>query len=409
MTGENVSIILPYIRPDGAAKCIDAVKSMYPAVEIVAEHDLERIGVAKMIAKLTAKTTRPIVCFLADDTMPLPGFLEKALEAMETLPDGWGVVGLKTTDSDTARAGHWVAHKNMLPLLGGEFHHTGYQHCYGSDEFTDRAVEAGRYVKAWEAVIEHDNPVIYGGDFSDDDVLMSVYGPGGNKLEDRKLYWQRKRERLKKFAIGFPLVDREVPVPFFTSFICADKPPQYTVLVPEFPHGRWAESIANARNSLVFQALSIGASHILMCDTDQIYPKDTIPKLLSHGVDICSARVHSRWVPFAPVLYRGELGKYQYVSDDEMYSGDLIEIDATGTGCLLINMEVFDKIDPPWFKFTNIRERPVGEDIYFCSKAREAGIKIYADTSIDVKHLATIEIDETLYRVCKMLNKKQGE
>ncbi|NCC53832.1 MAG: hypothetical protein EOM20_21870 [Spartobacteria bacterium] len=91
------------------------------------------------------------------------------------------------------------------------------------------------------------------------------------------------------------------------------------------------------------------------------------------------------------------MGKYEFISDEEMYSGDLVEIDATGTGCILINMDVCDVLDPPWFKFTTVRDRPVGEDIYFCSKVREAGLKIAVDTSIEVGHLATVEINRVFH------------
>ena len=405
-TIKDVSVILPYTREDGAMKCIKELEALYPDVEIISEYDPDRIGVANMIAKLTAKTTRQLVCFMADDTFPLPGFLEESLRSMEALPDGWGLVGLKTSDSESARAGHWLAHKNLLPLLDGEFHYTGYQHCYGSDEFTDRALEMGRYAKAWDAKIVHDNPVIYGGDFSHDKLLVDVYGEGGSRDEDKKLYHKRKRARLNRFAIAAPLVSEMVHAQFWMSFACMDKPSEYLLLVPEFPHGPWSTNIADARNSLIGQALDCGVSKLLMVDTDQTYPSDTITKLLSHDVDICGVRVHSRWEPYSPIFYRGTIGAYKFISNDEMYSGDLIEIDATGTGCLMINMEIFDELEYPWFQFTMVRDRPVGEDIYFCHKAREAGFKIFVDSSIGVGHLATIEIDEALH---KLYQKIHGE
>ena len=386
-------------------RCVAALKKWAPDVEIVAEEDHDRIGVPLMIARLTAKTTRPIVCFLADDTVPLEGFLVAGLKAMESLPDGWGVVGLNWRD-DTDRAGHWLIHKNMLPLLDGEFHHTGYKHCYGSDELTDRAKEMGRYVKADDSRIIHDSPIDTGGSFEDDDVLQRAYGENGTRQQDFMLYASRKRKRLNKLAIGFPLVDDSVPVQFFTSFACLEKPSEYTLLLPEFPHGPWGANIADARNSLMIQALESGASHLLMCDTDQVYPPDTLTKLLSHNVDVCGVRVHSRWPPYAPVFYRGRLGQYEFIPDEEMYSGDLVEVDATGTGCILINMDICDKVDPPWFKFSTVNERPVGEDIYFCSKVREAGLKIAVDTSIEVGHLSTIEINRFFHMAYKQIEKK---
>lgn len=409
-TGKDVSVILPYIRPEGAERCLAALREYAPAVEVVAEYDPDRIGVARMIAKLTAKTTRPIVCFLADDTVPHAGFLEEALAAMETLPGGWGVVGLASEVGDKAKAVHWMAHKDVLPLLDGEFHYTGYRHCFGSDEMIDRALEMGRYVKARRARFTHDNPVLTGKDFSHDRLLSDVYGKGGSRWEDQRLFWRRKRARLQRLAIGFPLVDDRVPVQFFTSFVCMEKPEEYVFLLPQFAHGPWAGSIADARNSLVEQALDEGARYLLMLDTDQVYPPETLTRLLSHGKRVCGVRVHSRWEPFAPVFYRGTVGEYQWIPDEEMYGGGLVEVDATGTGCLLIDMEVFDLLAYPWFQFaTNDRGGPVGEDIYFCSQVREAGVRIFVDTSIEVGHMATVQINRAWHKAWTSINHQKGK
>jgi predicted peroxiredoxin len=145
-----------------------------------------------------------------------------------------------------------------------------------------------------------------------------------------------------------------------------------------------------------------------MLDTDQVYPRDTLTKLLSHEVDIAGVLVHKRWAPFNPVMLRGTLGKYIIVEDEEMYSGDLVEVDATGTGCLLFDMRVFDKVKYPWFKFSVINEKPVGEDIYFCSKARQSGVRIFVDTSIEVGHLTTMEVNKTLHLIATNLTKNGG-
>ena len=213
-------------------------------------------------------------------------------------------------------------------------------------------------------------------------------------------------KKQQKIAIGFPLVDDRVTVQFFTSFACMDKPCEYTLLVPKFPHGPWTGSLADARNSLVSQALDEGCSHLLMLDTDQVYPADTLSKLLSHGVDVCGVRVHRRWMPFDPIFLRGDIGRYKSVSEAEMYSGDLISVDATGTGCLLFNMDVFLKVDRPWFEFGVNDGKPVGEDINFCSKARSAGVNIYVDTSIEVGHLTTMTVNKTLHQICKQMTSK---
>lgn len=391
----NVSVIIPVIRPEKAERCVDAILADGFDGDLVTAFDTDKIGCPKMVEQLVARATGDIICFLGDDTIPRPGWLKAGLDKMATI--GWGVVGLRTKGS--VDCAHWLADRRMLELTGGQFFSTEYQHHYCDNELMDIAKENGRWAITDEIVIDHDHPVNGG----DSEGYLSI------SLNDRKTYVRRKRARVGGLAISFPLVDPNVPVQFFTSFACMDKFSEYSLLVPKFAHGPWSGSIADARNSLVEQAQMAGAEWLLMCDTDQVYPHDTLTKLLSHRKDICGVRVHRRWPPYDPIFYRGELGKYLSVSEEEMYGGELIEVDATGTGCLLFNMAVFDKIEFPWFAFTMHEGKPVGEDIGFCAKAREAGCEIYIDTSIEVGHLTTIEVGKTLHQICKKLKFKNGD
>lgn len=402
---DNVSVIIPIVRPDKAERAIEAVELHCPGVEIIAERDIDGIGCPKMVKKLTEKTTRDMVMFLGDDTIIKAGALQSAVKHMASLPDGWGVVGLCTFPGKENDAhSHWLAHKKMLPLLGGEFFSTEYEHCFCDNELEDITKEHGRWVWAQDAQIYHDHPIVGG----EPDPFYDVAYGGGKYGRDRTAYYRRKRERKGGLlAIGFPLVSETVPIQFFTSYAAMNKPDQYILLMPQFPHGPLNGTLAEARNSLVFQALQEGASHLLMMDTDQTYPVDTLSKLASHEVDICGVRVHRRWMPFEPIFMRGDQDCYTHVSDDEMFSGKLIEVDATGTGCLLFNMSVFDRIKDPWFKNDFYKGKPVGEDFYFCNKVRKEGVKIHIDTSIEVGHLATIEVNKWLYKICKQIIHKQ--
>lgn len=393
---EKISVIIPIIRPDKAKKAINAVLQNCPGAELVTEYDEQGIGCPAMVERLVSRASHNLILFLGDDTEIQPGAMQAALDKMRELPDGWGVVGLNT-DKGKPWA-HWLADKRMLDLTPDhQFFSTAYKHSYCDDELKDIAEERGRWAWAENALVKHDHP----GNGSDVD---EHYQYGLDNLEsDMVTYYRRKRARRGGIAIGFPLVDATVPVQFFTSFACMDKPEQYTLLVPQFPHGPWTGSIADARNSLVQQALDNGASHLLMLDTDQTYPPDCLTRLLSHGVDVCGVRVHRRWMPFDPIFLRGELGKYNHVPEDEMYSGDLIPVDATGTGCLLFDMDVFLKMPRPWFAFSQHEGKPVGEDIYFCSQAREHGIDIYVDTALEVGHLTTVEVNKALHQLCKPL------
>ena len=212
-----------------------------------------------------------------------------------------------------------------------------------------------------------------------------------------------------KLGIGIPLVNRLIDREFFLTFSAMEKPP-FILYGPQQEVSSFPKDFAVVRNSLVLQALEDDCSHLIMIDTDQTYPIDTIKKLLSHDVDVVGPVIHRRYPPFAPIMLRGEISKYQYVPYDEMYSNELVEVDATGTGCLCFNMDVFKLMQPPWFEIYDAEDgSPVGEDIRFCSKLRSAGFKIFIDTSIDVGHMATFVIDRAFYSLTrKMWPEKTG-
>jgi GT2 family glycosyltransferase len=405
----RVSIIIPVIRPLKARRCIEAIRKNAgvpdDGYEIIAEQDAERIGCPAMVKSLVEHAHHDLVMFLGDDTIPGEDFLLHALYAMASLPEGWGLVALNDGVHEGRFATHWLADKRLLPHLENrEFFNTAYRHCFCDRELTDIARELGRYCYAEKAAIQHDHPHVTGEEY--DEGYKAAYKME-TFLADQATYRRRKIARNvarsgMKLAVALPVVNDWIHSPFFLSFLLMDKPP-FTLFVPEDYISAFGGDIAKARNALVEHALNEGCSHILMMDTDQIYPADTVRRLLSHDKDITGAVVHKRYPPFNPILLRGTLGRYLRVSDEETYSGKLVEVDATGTGCLLIKSDVFFDIEFPWFcSSTKTDEgKPVGEDIYFCSEARKAGRRIYVDTGVQIGHMAHVEINRRFYEIFK--------
>jgi len=211
-----------------------------------------------------------------------------------------------------------------------------------------------------------------------------------------------------KLAIGIPLVDPTVPAAFLDSFVMMRKP-SFLYLRPQYS----GMNIADVRNQLVERALENGCTHLLMMDSDQVFPVDTIEKLLSHNKDVTSSIVHRRYPGFDCILYRGIPSMYVHVSDEDILDSrerkELLEIDATGCGCVLYNTEVFLKIDPPWFEFGRDEKGSlVGEDIGFCYKLKQNGYRIFCDTTIDIGHLSTLEINWSTYALYKHVKKLQN-
>lgn len=193
-----------------------------------------------------------------------------------------------------------------------------------------------------------------------------------------------------RLGIGLPLSFHMVPSAFLDSFIAMEKPAFVYLRTSAGP-------IDLMRNALVADAMQAGCTHLVMMDTDQVYPPETIPRLLSHGLPVVGSLVYRRYPPFDPLILRGRINEYQTV--EEWEPGSLVEVDATGTGCVLYDMQVFHKMPAPWFRFRkNAAGRPIGEDIGFCSDLREAGYRIFVDTSVPAGHLSQIQITETTWR-----------
>lgn len=200
-------------------------------------------------------------------------------------------------------------------------------------------------------------------------------------------------------GIGFPLSYSQVPAEFFFSFLAMKTPENFVCIRSS------KATVAEMRNSLVSEAFAEKCTHLLMLDTDQVYHPDTVVRLLGHGLPVVGCLVHRRYPPFDPLMLRGGIGRYQTVAEWE--PGELVEVDATGTGCLLFDMEVFRTIPAPWFETWFADDgRMVGEDIGFCHKLRGAGYRIFVDTAVPAGHLSQLVVTEETWRMFRHLNNR---
>jgi len=119
--------------------------------------------------------------------------------------------------------------------------------------------------------------------------------------------------------------------------------------------------------------------------------------MLDEGLAIVAGKVHRRYPPYDPILFRGKIDAWEPVPDEDWEGGGLIEVDSTGFGCVLIDMEVFKKIDKPWFKWTRENGTVIGEDAYFYRAAKQAGLKVFVDCDVKIGHIASMVITEESY------------
>ena len=178
-------------------------------------------------------------------------------------------------------------------------------------------------------------------------------------------------------------------------------------------------NIGRQRCTAVEEAKKAGVAYLMFIDDDMVFAPNAVAQLLDRKKEIVSGLCVKKTFPHNTTVsyFREDLGKYQQIWDFTV--GDLLEVDGTGTAFMLIDMEVFDKIEKPYFSFcprkymddceslldllnkyqttsdgverfeASDNDSSVGEDYYFCKLAKDAGYKIYVDTAVDVGHLGT--------------------
>lgn len=122
-------------------------------------------------------------------------------------------------------------------------------------------------------------------------------------------------------------------------------------------------------------------THLFFVDSDMEFEADVLDKLLAHDKDIVGARYYRR---------QGKEGvpavNTRYDMPGVSIPNHVYKNYATATGCMLIKREVFEKLPRPWFALGPV-ENPCGEDIFFCRLAKENGVEIWEDPTLNIKHI----------------------
>lgn len=154
--------------------------------------------------------------------------------------------------------------------------------------------------------------------------------------------------------------------------------------------------ICRQREILVKDSLSFNPTHIMWFDSDMMFPPDLIEKLLAHDRDIVACNYPTRSLPFKGVAYT-KIGDWNsWIGNDIGETGVEI-VEGVGMGCMLVKTNVYRNLERPWFEIKWMLEYGdhLGEDFYFCMKAREAGYEIAIDTiqSQKLKHIGLSAFD----------------
>ena len=172
--------------------------------------------------------------------------------------------------------------------------------------------------------------------------------------------------------------------------------------------------VYEARESIARYAIKNNYDYTLFLDSDMVPPNDMIPKMLNifeqkPECGIVTGMAFKRTPPFQPCFYTGlrydtKTMKPMLTSPIEFGKEGLIELEGCGMACCMIKTSIFSEIKQPWFyPMPNM-----GEDLTFCLKVNQKGIKIYVDLSIDVGHVSTMPITSDHFNACYQEHKKMN-
>lgn len=153
--------------------------------------------------------------------------------------------------------------------------------------------------------------------------------------------------------------------------------------------------IFDQRNSLVRTAVEEKCDYILFIDADMRFPKTTLERLLAHKKDIIGVNATTRMMPPKPTAKNIQINEDGSVDWLEIFSNKekgIGKVDAIGCGVMLIKTSCLKNIPQPYFYFEQLlKGKLLGEDIYFCIKAKDAGIDTWVDhdLSMEIGHVGS--------------------
>lgn len=163
--------------------------------------------------------------------------------------------------------------------------------------------------------------------------------------------------------------------------------------------------LSKNRMDLVKAARQLKATHLLFIDSDQTFPSYLLHKLASWGKLVVAANCVTKQIPANPTARAKSANPKGEIVYTDPHSTGLEQVWRVGTGVMLINMKVFDKIGlGVWdMKYLPEEETYQGEDWTFCEACEKADIPIWIDHDVSkmVGHVGNYEFTHDVVGVMK--------
>lgn len=184
-----------------------------------------------------------------------------------------------------------------------------------------------------------------------------------------------------------------------------DRNSEYRIIW-DFPSDK---PIAHNRGKIVQRFLESGADYLMMLDGD-IIPSLDILHLVKYDYDVigglCYAYKGEGIMPLALVSNK-KAGEHQYKVIETEQKG-IKEVDAIGTGCIIIARRVLEDVKAPFVnKYDSDGIRVAGLDLLFCRKAKQKGYKVYVHLDYDCSHWTTTDLRQIYHTVTDSVHAKK--
>jgi hypothetical protein len=171
---------------------------------------------------------------------------------------------------------------------------------------------------------------------------------------------------------------------------------QYSSFVPDAREWTAVAQSGNDWTATSFGGDRLSCGIVVWIDSDMSWDVADFERLISHEEEVVAGLM--------PVSREGRVGATRIVDGmftamfwtDFMMEDGLVEVDGVGLGFVAMKPWVFEKTSRPWFRIRSGKvqgfegEVNVGEDYSFCMNLRDAGVKIFVDVGVKVRHHKSI-------------------
>jgi hypothetical protein len=148
---------------------------------------------------------------------------------------------------------------------------------------------------------------------------------------------------------------------------------------------------ASLRNHIV-REMEPDVDWLFFMDDDHTFYPDILLRLLDRNVDIIQPLVSTRKPPYRPYGYMHDGQDYRSMNWSDFPLHGIKQVDAVGTGGMLVRRKVLDAVGDPWFEEGRTGKEHLGEDLHFCTKARGKGFQVFVDCDVRMGHMATVQV-----------------